>query len=194
MRECGTLILAMGPWTVKACEWLPGIPPIVASKATSVVFKATLPPQALFAQYTDGSGGCREPEVYPREDEVYVCGGAEALDLPEDAGGVMVKDGDVRVLEEFARGVSEELAGAEITARQSCYLPLSPDGNPVVGAVEEVGGLFVAAGHGCWGILNSPATGKAVAEMVVHGESTSIDATAFSPARFGSRARRQRRR
>lgn len=193
-RACGKLVLAMGPWTVKACEWLPGIPAIVASKVTSIVLKAQLPPQAVFAQYTDVGGGYREPEIYPRADEVYVCGGADAVDLPEDALGVAVKDGDVKVLEDFARAVSAELASAKMTARQSCYLPLSPDGIPVIGELDKVPGVYIAAGHGCWGILNSPATGKAVAEIIVTGKSTSINAKEFSPARFGDRVRGQRRR
>ena len=41
----------------------------------------------------------------------------------------------------------------------------------------------MAAGHYCWGILNSPATGKGLAELIVNGKS-SIDLSAFDPANF----------
>lgn len=46
-----------------------------------------------------------------------------------------------------------------------------------------------AAGHSCWGILNGPATGKAMAELIANGKVTCVDLAAFDPARF-SRTRR----
>lgn len=44
------------------------------------------------------------------------------------------------------------------------------DGIPVIGEVPGAKGAFVASGHGCWGILNGPATGEAVAELLVEGK------------------------
>jgi glycine/D-amino acid oxidase-like deaminating enzyme len=72
-----------------------------------------------------------------------------------------------------------------VEAQQACFLPLSPDGVPVIGPVPGVAGAYVATGHSCWGILNGPATGLAVAELLAHGEARSVDLRAFSPARFG---------
>jgi glycine/D-amino acid oxidase-like deaminating enzyme len=43
---------------------------------------------------------------------------------------------------------------------QSCHLPVSSDGLPIMGKLPDVTGAYVATGHGCWGILNSPATGR----------------------------------
>jgi hypothetical protein len=37
----------------------------------------------------------------------------------------------------------------------------------------------VASGHGCWGILNGPATGKAIAELLMDGKTTSLDLSLF---------------
>lgn len=50
-----------------------------------------------------------------------------------------------------------------------------------------VEGCYVATGHSCWGILNGPATGEAMAELIVRGSSSSVDLSAFDPARFVSR-------
>jgi glycine/D-amino acid oxidase-like deaminating enzyme len=79
-----------------------------------------------------------------------------------------------------------------VESEQACYLPLSPDGSPVIGAVPGVQGAYIAAGHSCWGILNGPATGLAMAELIVEGRSKSVDIGAFSPSRF-SGGRRSRR-
>ena len=40
------------------------------------------------------------------------------------------------------------------------------------------------AGHSCWGILNGPATGKALAEMIATGASQCLDLTPYDPARL----------
>lgn len=42
----------------------------------------------------------------------------------------------------------------------------------------------IATGHSCWGILNSPATGAALAELIVDGKASIVDLTPFDPARF----------
>lgn len=42
----------------------------------------------------------------------------------------------------------------------------------------------VSAGHSCWGILNGPATGKALAELICTGDSHCVDLAPFNPARL----------
>lgn len=43
--------------------------------------------------------------------------------------------------------------GAEVQLEQACYLPTG-SGDPVIGLVKK--GIWVASGHGCWGICNGP--------------------------------------
>ena len=43
--------------------------------------------------------------------------------------------------------------------------------------------MFVAAGHSCWGILQGPATGEALAELILTG-STPHTIEALNPARL----------
>jgi len=47
-----------------------------------------------------------------------------------------------------------------------------------------VRGVFVATGHGPWGILNAPATGLAMAELVADGAAKLVDLRPFDPARL----------
>jgi D-amino-acid dehydrogenase len=46
--------------------------------------------------------------------------------------------------------------------------PLSPDGRPLVG--EVCGRLFVAGGHGMWGMKQGPVTGRLLAEQITTGK------------------------
>ena len=54
----------------------------------------------------------------------------------------------------------------------------------MIGALPGVGGAYIATGHSCWGILNAPATGLGMAELLTKGEATSVDLGPFSPSRF----------
>jgi glycine/D-amino acid oxidase-like deaminating enzyme len=62
--------------------------------------------------------------------------------------------------------------------------PLTQDGLPLIGKVPSVEGAYVATGHNVWGILNAPATGEALAELIVDGVARSTDLTPFDPIRL----------
>jgi D-amino-acid dehydrogenase len=47
--------------------------------------------------------------------------------------------------------------------------PLSPDGRPLVGPVLQ-DRVFVAGGHGMWGMKQGPATGRLLAEQITTGK------------------------
>jgi glycine/D-amino acid oxidase-like deaminating enzyme len=44
--------------------------------------------------------------------------------------------------------------------------------------------VYVATGHSVWGILNAPATGEALAELIAQGVSRSTDLYPFDPGRL----------
>lgn len=76
---------------------------------------------------------------------------------------------------------SPALARAPVKLKQACYLP-QREGEPLVGPTSTPG-VYVAAGHTCWGIQNGPATGKLMAEWVLDGQATSSDISDLDPRR-----------
>jgi D-hydroxyproline dehydrogenase subunit beta len=58
---------------------------------------------------------------------------------------------------------------AELVGRRLCARPQSIDGRPFIGPFPGVGGLFVCAGHGPWGISTGPASSALVARAVLDG-------------------------
>jgi glycine/D-amino acid oxidase-like deaminating enzyme len=54
-----------------------------------------------------------------------------------------------------------------------------------MGAVPGIEGTFIATGHGRQGILQSPPSGLAMAELILDGQTKVLDMTPFDPARFG---------
>jgi glycine/D-amino acid oxidase-like deaminating enzyme len=67
---------------------------------------------------------------------------------------------------------------------QACYRPVTEDGLPFLGQISDITGAYIATGHSCWGILNAPASGLAMAELIVDGQAHSVDLIPFSPQRL----------
>ena len=183
--EADAVVLAMGPWTSRAVRGL-RLPAVRGLKGYSVTLAgAEVPAHALFVDYRTADGRALEPEIFPRPDgDVYVCGMADPQPLPDAPEGVEVSDEACAVLAGAAARVSSALAGARITRRQACYRPVTADGLPLIGRVPGVAGAYVATGHGPWGMLNAPATGLALAELITDGAASSLDLRAFDPARL----------
>ena len=80
--------------------------------------------------------------------------------------------------------VSPAFGEAKIIARQACSRPVTQDGMPLIGKVPGIDGAYVATGHNVWGILNAPATGEAMAELIADGAARSVDLSPFDPARL----------
>lgn len=174
------VVLCMGPWGDVVQQLLPGIS-MEGVKYHSVLMRTgRVLNEAVFFS------GLGDPEVYPRNDgNTYVTGFPDpphpVRELP---GDVEVRDDVCSKLVETMKLVSSEMEAAEVTTRQSCYLPFTRDGIPCMGLVPKHANAFVATGHGCWGILLSLASGLAMTELILDGESSSVDLTPFSPARF----------
>lgn len=64
--------------------------------------------------------------------------------------------------------------------------PFMPDHLPVISAVEEIPGLYIATGHEGDGISMAPMTGELIAEMVT-GQKPSMDIAPYSFSRLEDR-------
>jgi sarcosine oxidase subunit beta len=60
----------------------------------------------------------------------------------------------------------------------------TPDHHAILGESPDLHGFFLAVGFGGHGIMHAPATGRALAEMIVHRECRFMDVTALRPQRF----------
>jgi glycine/D-amino acid oxidase-like deaminating enzyme len=188
------VVVSAGPWTRSV---LPEAP-ISATRAHSVVIRPTRPVSAytLFTniELSPGFGSAKRsrptvvtPEIYARPDDtVYACGeGDQLIPLPSTTAEVQVDQSRCQDIIESVGSISEELRAGEVTARQACYLPNvdAVRGGPLIGHTG-IKGLYLAAGHTCWGIQNAPATGKLISEFVFEGSAKSAKIAALDPQRF----------
>jgi len=61
---------------------------------------------------------------------------------------------------------------------------MSPDKHSILGPAPELRGLYYANGFSGHGVMHSPATGKIVADLILHGKTDLIDAQVLSVERF----------
>ena len=188
LMPADAVVIAMGPWSRMASRWLP-LPPVEGLKGFSITLepKTPVPAQALFVEYVDEDGARTDPEIFTRPDgQVYLCGLSDDRPLPDDPSRVSSNSQATATLQHIAAGLASAMDGAPVLAENACYRPICADGLPLMGAVAGVAGAFVATGHNCWGILNAPASGAAMAELIADGESSTVDLRPFTPTRFST--------
>jgi sarcosine oxidase, subunit beta len=61
---------------------------------------------------------------------------------------------------------------------------MSPDHHAILGPAPEVAGLYFANGFSGHGVMHSPATGRIIADLIVHGATQVIDAQDLNVQRF----------
>ncbi len=124
-------------------------------------------------------------EVFPRADgSTHITAFSDQAPLPLDPAAVTPDSGAIDRLQSIAERLSPLFRSEKIIARQACFRPVTQDGLPLIGKVAASDGLYVATGHNVWGILNAPATGEALAELIADGAAVSTDLTPFDPARL----------
>lgn len=77
-----------------------------------------------------------------------------------------------------------KLAQTSIANAWSGVVTFTPDQMPVLGPVKEATGLYLANGMSGYGVMISPGVGLALAEMIVRGESKTIDVSGLGYRRL----------
>lgn len=98
-----------------------------------------------------------------------------------------------RTIAAALKGVREQfpaLSGIEVADSWGAYVDCTPDAVPVISAVDEVKGLYIAAGGSGHGFGIGPGLGRLAADLVAN-DRPCVDPTPFQLSRFfdGSRVR-----
>jgi glycine oxidase len=177
-------VLAMGPWTALAGEWL-GMPvPVEPLRGQLLRLKLEGPPLAYCVMYGDHY-------VLSKLDGLITAGtteepvGFDPSTTPEARDFILA--GVLRLV--------PALADARLVSHTACLRPLAADDRPILGPVPGRERVLLATGHGRNGILMGPYSGRLIADLIT-GRTPEIDLNPFSPARFreaGVERRRTRR-
>lgn len=196
IEQVTDVVVTAGPWSQRV--W-PGAP-IGALRAHSVCIRPSQPVSAycLFTEITlpknfkegeKSKSMTVSPELYARpNNEVYACGeGDQLVPLPDSSADVQVDDRRCQDIVDYCASFSDELKSGEVLVRQACYLPqVTYGGGPLIGPTRTKG-VWLAAGHTCWGIQNGPATGKLMSEYIFEGDARSANISSLDPRKMTRR-------
>jgi glycine/D-amino acid oxidase-like deaminating enzyme len=196
VQPAGAAVVAAGPWTPGLVDptgrWRPIRP--VWGVVASVDLGPSAPRHGLEAIDIDIEPGAAADTALPAEprDELVDFSlvpstGSSALGstfLPAEPEPAAWVDALRRVGGRYVPAV----ASAPLVGLRHCARPASLDGRPLVGRVPWCAGLWVAAGHGPWGISTGPGTARLLADRIL-GRATDDDLPAeLRVERFGTPA------
>jgi glycine/D-amino acid oxidase-like deaminating enzyme len=183
--EADAVLIAMGPWSLLAAKWM-SLPAVYGQRSPSIVYDTgtDVSADALFLEM-EVYGKVVPIEVFPRPDgSTYVTAWSDTVAFPIDPADVEPDGNRMDMLRTMSKRLSPLFRPEKIIARQACFRPVTADGLPLIGRVPHDEGLYIATGHGVWGILNAPATGEVLAQLIAEGATGNVDLSPFDPARL----------
>jgi sarcosine oxidase subunit beta len=181
------VVNASGAWAAQTAR-LAGVEiPVVPLRRQLVSVRPRAPLPAALPMVIDMSDGFH---FRPESRDVATPGALMAW--PDDAETIGFKtDFDPAFTEKVfrrARARAPFLADASVNAsrcRAGLY-EVTPDHHAIIEESPEVGGLFLANGFSGHGVMHSPATGRLVSELILHGRASLFDASALGSQRFAT--------
>jgi sarcosine oxidase subunit beta len=76
------------------------------------------------------------------------------------------------------------LENAEIAREWAGLYEVTPDAHPILGEAKALAGLYIAAGFSGHGFMHSPATGVVMSEIILDGQSKTVDVSSLNLERF----------
>ena len=169
---CETLVVAAGPWSCEAGEWLGIDIPVEPLRGELLHVELPGPPM-------EHDIGSRVGMFFPRSDGLVRIGSTmehRGYDkTPDAAVASRLLEGAIRMM--------PCMEDAQLVRQTVCLRPLTPDHGPIIGRAPGWDNVYLSTGAGSKGILLGLAIGKATADLIIDGE-TDLPLEAASPDRF----------
>jgi FAD-dependent oxidoreductase domain-containing protein 1 len=180
--EARTTVIAAGPWSGEVAAMAGIALPVEPRRRSVFVFdcRETLPPLPLTI---DPSG------VWFRPEGRFYIGGTTPVpgnDLPGAPLEVQHQEWDDMVWPALAHRVPAFEAAKMVNSWAGYYEYNTFDQNGIVGRHPEIDSIVFATGFSGHGIQQSPAVGRAVAELIVHGSYRTLDLSPFGYERISA--------
>jgi glycine/D-amino acid oxidase-like deaminating enzyme len=162
-RPAGAVLVAAGPWTPEVIDPTRAWQPIVPVWGVVADIEMDDPPQHVLEEAgveALGLGGAAS--IF----SAVTAGGLVSVGstfLPEPPDAPAWAPNLRRAGERFLPG----LRRAKVVGARACARPQSVDGRPLMGEIPGQEGLWVAAGHGPWGISTGPGSARIVVQALL---------------------------
>ena len=160
-RPAGAVLVTAGPWTPELVDTTRTWQPIVPVWGVVAEIELPDPPRHVLEEVgveEVAAGGASSIFSLVPAGERSSLGSTFLSEAPDpEAWEGRLRRGGRRFVPSLAR--------AEVVGLRACARPQSLDGRPLLGELEE--NLWVAAGHGPWGISAGPATARVAVEALL---------------------------
>ena len=166
------IVVAAGAWSVRLLEPLGVNVPLETERGYHVML-----PTPNVSLTTTLSNKSRSFGVTPMEQGLRVAGTVEiaGLDAPPDERRAKALLANVRTMFPDVNTDGHRFWMG--------FRPSTPDSLPIVGEVAGRPGLFLAVGHGHFGMTGGPPSGRLLSQLINH-QPTAFNAAAYGPQRF----------
>jgi len=167
------IVVAAGAWSVRLLKPLGVSVPLETERGYHVML-----PTPNVSLTTTLSNKSRSFGVTPMEQGLRVAGTVEiaGLDAPPDERRAKALLANVRTMFPDVNTDGHRFWMG--------FRPSTPDSLPIVGEVAGRPGLFLAVGHGHFGMTGGPPSGRLLSQLINH-QPTAFNAAAYGPRRFG---------
>lgn len=180
--EAGTVVVAAGAWSAEVAAMAGIALPVEARRRSVFVFDVRKPPGSTPITI-DPTG------VWFRPEGRFYIAGTTPADGNDPAGApleVQHQEWDEMVWPVLAARVPAFEAAKVVNAWAGYYEYNTFDQNGIVGRHPELGSVILATGFSGHGLQQSPAIGRAVAELIVHGRYWTLDLLPFGYERISA--------
>ena len=166
------IVVAAGAWSPRLLEPLGVSVPLETERGYHVML-----PTPNVSLTTTLSNKSRSFGVTPMEQGLRVAGTVEiaGLDAPPDERRAKALLANVRTMFPDVNTNGHRFWMG--------FRPSTPDSLPIVGEVAGRPGLFLAVGHGHFGMTGGPPSGRLLSQLINH-QPTAFNAAAYGPQRF----------
>lgn len=171
-RVADTVVIAAGAWSAQLLKPLGVRVPLETERGYhAMLFSPSMRPAIPI------SSKSRAFFMTPMEDGVRVAGTVEigGLDAPPD-------EQRAKVLVDHARRLFPGLQVGDVRYWMG-FRPSTPDSLPILGPVAGRPGLYLAFGHGHYGMSGGPPSGRLLARLIT-GQTPGIDPVPYGAQRF----------
>ncbi len=180
--DCDSVVLCTGAWAAELAATAGVRLPVVPERRQIVWARMPEPLPPRTPMVVDVASGFHFRPARDTDNEVLMA----CPDTAPPCSSTDFNDAFIDEVRVHARRFAPMLDGAAVL-RDKCRAGLyenSPDHHAIIGGCG-IDGLYIAAGFSGHGVMHSPATGRAVAEIMLDGEATFIDVSPLSIDRFG---------
>lgn len=163
--HCDSVVIAMGPWSINASDWLGMNVPVTPLKGQ--ILRLNYP---QIQEYPDlEAPSLPEASIHPKPDGLIWCGATKLEEMNEPFSSKLPTNHARNTIMDKVIKIIPSLEESELVLQTVCFRPVTDDWLPILGPVPHINNCYLATGGGEKGVMLSTAIGESIADLITSG-------------------------